>query len=200
MRKIQQAKPRRIGLNRWPMSAIVSITDGKADILLCLIGADFVAKVLLHSSSKFSFGCTRDFRVKMWGTSSPDDKLTDDLRNAIGGHTNQRSSVEFFNSRKISSQRSGTFATISANSRPEQVQQSKQAYSITSSAVASIDGGTVRPSIRAVSALMTSSNLSDCTTRKSAGFSLLRMRPAFRRGAPVALLDRASRPAYIPKA
>ena len=67
------------------MSAIVSITDGKADILLCLIGADFVAKVLLHSSSKFSFGCTRDFRVKMWGTSSPDDKLTDDLRNAIEG-------------------------------------------------------------------------------------------------------------------
>ena len=34
---------------------------------------------------KISFGCTRDFRVKMWGTSSPDDKLTDDLRNAIEG-------------------------------------------------------------------------------------------------------------------
>jgi hypothetical protein len=34
-------------------------------------------------------------------------------------------------------------------------------YSITSSAVASSDGGTVRPSIRAVSALMTSSNLVD---------------------------------------
>jgi hypothetical protein len=34
---------------------------------------------------KISFGCTRDFRVKMWGTSSPDDKLADDLGNAIEG-------------------------------------------------------------------------------------------------------------------
>ena len=80
------------------MSAIVSITDGKADILLCLIGADFVAKVLLHSSSKFSFGCTRDFRVKMWGTSSPDDKLTDDLRNAIEGHRFGGRQSDFFTS------------------------------------------------------------------------------------------------------
>ena len=34
---------------------------------------------------KIYFGCTSDFRVKMWGTSSPDDKLTDDLGNAIEG-------------------------------------------------------------------------------------------------------------------
>jgi hypothetical protein len=33
---------------------------------------------------KFS-GFRRDFRVKMWGTSSPDDKLADDLGNAIEG-------------------------------------------------------------------------------------------------------------------
>ena len=32
---------------------------------------------------KNSPGCRRDFRVKMWGTSSPDDKLTDDLSSAI---------------------------------------------------------------------------------------------------------------------
>src|SRR5262249_56359612 len=51
-------------------------------------------------------------------------------------------------------------------------------YSITSSAMARSDGVTVRPSIRAVSALMTSSNLVACTTGKSAGFSPLRMRPA----------------------
>ena len=51
-------------------------------------------------------------------------------------------------------------------------------YSITSSAVASRVGGTVRPSILAVSALMTSSNLLDCTTGRSAGLSPLRMRPA----------------------
>ena len=50
-------------------------------------------------------------------------------------------------------------------------------HSITSSAVASSDGGTVRPSMRAVEALMTSSNLLDCTTGKSAGLAPLRMRP-----------------------
>src|SRR6516225_9525469 len=32
---------------------------------------------------KNSPGCRRDFRVKMWGTSSPDDKLTGDLGNVI---------------------------------------------------------------------------------------------------------------------
>src|ERR1700738_2356417 len=51
-------------------------------------------------------------------------------------------------------------------------------HSITSSAVASRVGGTARPSILAVEALMTNSNLVDCTTGKSAGFAPLRMRPA----------------------
>src|SRR6516165_7253408 len=32
---------------------------------------------------KSSPSCRRDFRVKMWGTSSPDDKLTGDLGNMI---------------------------------------------------------------------------------------------------------------------
>src|SRR6266542_414264 len=50
-------------------------------------------------------------------------------------------------------------------------------YSITSSAVASSDGGTVRPSAFAAFRLMTSSNLVDCTTGRSAGFSPLRIRP-----------------------
>src|SRR6476646_9197302 len=50
-------------------------------------------------------------------------------------------------------------------------------HSITSSARASSDGGTATPSIRAVWALMTSSNLLDCTTGRSAGFAPLRMRP-----------------------
>ena len=43
----------------------------------------------------------RDFHVKMWGTSSSDDKLADDLGNAIEGHTNLRSSARFFYSRKL---------------------------------------------------------------------------------------------------
>jgi hypothetical protein len=51
--------------------------------------------------------------------------------------------------------------------------RSKAAYSITSSALASSDGGTVRPNMRAVVLLMTSSNLVDCTTGKSPGFALL---------------------------
>src|SRR5262249_46830897 len=51
-------------------------------------------------------------------------------------------------------------------------------HSITSSAVASSDGGTVRPSILAVSWLMTSSNFDDCTTGSSAGLVPWRMRPA----------------------
>jgi hypothetical protein len=51
-------------------------------------------------------------------------------------------------------------------------------YSITSSAVASSLSGTARPSIRAVEALMTNSNLVGCTTGKSAGLAPLRMRPA----------------------
>src|SRR5262249_29908839 len=50
-------------------------------------------------------------------------------------------------------------------------------HSITSSAMARSDGGTVTPSILAVSALMTSSNLADCTTGKSAGLTPSRMRP-----------------------
>src|SRR5262249_26242646 len=50
-------------------------------------------------------------------------------------------------------------------------------HSITSSARASNDGGTVMPSILAVSALMTSSNFDDCTTGRSAGFAPLRTRP-----------------------
>jgi len=52
-------------------------------------------------------------------------------------------------------------------------------HSITSSARASSIGGTVTPSVLAVSALMTSSNLLACTTGRSAGFAPLRMRPAY---------------------
>jgi hypothetical protein len=50
-------------------------------------------------------------------------------------------------------------------------------HSITSSARPSSVGGTVRPSMRAICALMTNANLLDCTTGKSAGFAPLRMRP-----------------------
>jgi hypothetical protein len=53
------------------------------------------------------------------------------------------------------------------------------AHSITSSAMASSDGGTMRPNMRAVVLLMTNSNLVDCSTGKSAGFAPLSTRPAW---------------------
>src|SRR6516165_827989 len=51
-------------------------------------------------------------------------------------------------------------------------------HSISSSARASSDGGTVRPSTLAACALITSSNFVDCTTGRSAGLAPFRMRPA----------------------
>ena len=54
---------------------------------------------------------------------------------------------------------------------------SRADYSITSSARASSVGGTSMPSALALGRLMTSSNLVDCTTGKSAGLVPLRMRP-----------------------
>src|SRR5262249_20535737 len=48
-------------------------------------------------------------------------------------------------------------------------------HSIASSARASSVGGISSPSMRAVCALMTSSNLVDCTTGRSAGFAPLRI-------------------------
>src|SRR5215468_5840693 len=66
----------------------------------------------------------------------------------------------------------------------EQRDELASPHSITSSARASSVGGMVRPSALAVIRLMTRSNLVGCSTGKSAGFALLRMRPAYakRRG------------------
>src|SRR6516164_10696573 len=55
---------------------------------------------------------------------------------------------------------------------------SKKSYSIISSATESTVGGIDRPSALAAFRLMTSSNLVDCMTGRSAGFSPLRTRPA----------------------
>ena len=43
----------------------------------------YCCKSLFALVIKNSPGCRRDFRVKMWGTSSRDDKLTGDLGNVI---------------------------------------------------------------------------------------------------------------------
>src|SRR6516162_7952449 len=65
---------------------------------------------------------------------------------------------------------------LCAKSGREQPQQNP-AYSITSSAPASSDCGTVSPSAFAVLRLMTSSYLVGACTGRSPGFSPLRMRP-----------------------
>src|SRR6476661_10936257 len=54
----------------------------------------------------------------------------------------------------------------------------RAAYSITSSALVSSDGGIVSPSALAVLRLSTNSNLVDRMTGRSAGLSPLRIRPA----------------------
>src|SRR5467141_112772 len=50
---------------------------------------------------KISFGCTRDFRVNMWGTSSPEDKLAGDLGNVIGATSIGGRRSDCFYSKKI---------------------------------------------------------------------------------------------------
>jgi hypothetical protein len=46
-------------------------------------------------------GFRRDFRVKMWGTSSLDDKLADDLVNAIEGTRISGCRLDFFTAGKL---------------------------------------------------------------------------------------------------
>jgi hypothetical protein len=49
---------------------------------------------------KISFGCTRDFRVKMWGTSSPEDKLGE-LGNVIEVASTGCRRSDFFTAEKF---------------------------------------------------------------------------------------------------
>src|SRR5262249_26174640 len=60
----------------------------------------------------------------------------------------------------------------------EQRDELATSHSMTSSAMASTPGGTVRPSAFAVFKLSTRSNLVGCKTGRSAGFAPLRIRPA----------------------
>jgi hypothetical protein len=50
---------------------------------------------------KISFGCTRDFRVKIWGTSSPEDKLAGDLGNVIEATSTGGRWSDFFTAEKL---------------------------------------------------------------------------------------------------
>ena len=68
-------------------------------------------------------------------------------------------------------------ATVDGRRTAEQGYELAADHSITSSARASSIGGTSSPSILAVWALITNSNLDACTTGKSAGLAPLRTRP-----------------------
>src|ERR1700737_1564596 len=74
----------------------------------------FCCKSLFALVIKISFGCTRDFRVKMWGTSSPEDKLAGDLGNVIEAKSIRARRRVFFSEKKLWP---GNF-DLSANCRP----------------------------------------------------------------------------------
>src|ERR1700730_10950126 len=76
----------------------------------------FCCKSLFALVIKISFGCTRDFRVKMWGTSLPADKLAGDLGNVIEA-TSIAVVGQIFLQWQIGAGPFGTFATISARTR-----------------------------------------------------------------------------------
>src|SRR5262249_28097764 len=61
----------------------------------------------------------------------------------------------------------------------EQRDELAPVHSITWSAMASSPGGKLRPNALAVLRLITNSNLVDCMTGRSAGFSPLRIRPVY---------------------
>jgi hypothetical protein len=50
---------------------------------------------------KISFGCTRDFRVNMWGTSLPEGKLAGDLGNVIEATSTAGRRSDFFTAGKL---------------------------------------------------------------------------------------------------
>jgi hypothetical protein len=61
----------------------------------------FCCKSLFALAIKNSFGRRRDFHVKMWGTSSPEDKLTGDLGNVIEATSIGDRRSDFFTAEKL---------------------------------------------------------------------------------------------------
>jgi hypothetical protein len=118
----------------------------------------YCCKSLFTLVIKNSPGCRRDFRVKMWGTSSPDDKLTGDLGNVIETTQIAGRRLVRLMARNLSP---GNFGLLQHNLPiSDLMRRSKTAsYSITSSPSASSVGGVSRPSVFAVLRLTTSSYL-----------------------------------------
>src|SRR5580704_1437939 len=61
----------------------------------------FCCKSLFALVMKIPFGCTREFRVKMRGTSSPEDKLAGDLGNVIEATSTGGRRSDFFTAEKL---------------------------------------------------------------------------------------------------
>src|SRR6516165_7522235 len=61
----------------------------------------YCCKSLFALVIKNSFGCTRDFRVKMRGTSSPEDKLAGNLGNVIEATSIGDRRSDFFTAEKL---------------------------------------------------------------------------------------------------
>src|SRR6202047_5257917 len=67
----------------------------------CAAVCRFCCKSLFALVIKISFGLTRDFRVNMWGTSLPEDKLAGDLGNVIEATSIGGRRSDFFTARKL---------------------------------------------------------------------------------------------------
>jgi hypothetical protein len=74
----QTTRPHRAGDVRFISNSVRTLAPQRNDAK-----CRFCCKSLFALVIKIFPGCRRDFRVKMWGTSSPDDKLTGDLGNVI---------------------------------------------------------------------------------------------------------------------
>src|SRR5262245_52178 len=73
----------------------------------------FCCKSLFALAIKISFGCTGDFHVNMWGTSSSEEKLAGDPGNVIEATSIGGRRSDFFYGRKINAGQFRTFATVS---------------------------------------------------------------------------------------
>src|SRR5262245_61584348 len=168
---------------RAPTKSSNSATVHTSDLLHLLRSpfGRFCCKSLFALLIKNSLGCRRDFRVKMWGTSSRDDKLVSDLAKATEATKISARRSDRLMAGKLSPLNCGVLQQYLPKgdlSRCSNVASHTFTYSITSSAATCRVRGTVRPSALAALRLITSSNFVGCTTGRSLAFAPLRSSPA----------------------
>jgi hypothetical protein len=78
----RQRRSRRLEYCSYRCRLVTAVVSDDTTARVTAVGR-YCCKSLFALVIKNSPGCRRDFRVKMWGTSSPDDKLTGDLGNVI---------------------------------------------------------------------------------------------------------------------